>query len=99
MRKDIEIRVIKHANLFLERDMNIRSVSEKTGWARQTVFMDLTIRLQQINTALYNKIQEKFRKNKYLGQIKGGLTTQEKLLNNKLRREKYHENKNEGFSG
>jgi putative DeoR family transcriptional regulator (stage III sporulation protein D) len=83
MRKNIEDRVLKHAEMFLKRDTNVRSVSEKSGWSRQTVFKDLTDRLQELNLPLYEKIQKKMARNKYLGQLKGGITTQEKYLGKK----------------
>lgn len=83
MRLAIEDRTRKHALLFIKRDMTIRKVAEETGWSKQTVYHDLSVRLKEINIDLFKKVQEKLKDNKYIGQLRGGYTTQERFTGKK----------------
>lgn len=76
-------RVLKHARLMLERGATVRSVAQKTGYSKTTVFLDLTQRLQEINYDLFLKVEEILEYNASVRHLRGGEVTRKKFKEGK----------------
>lgn len=88
MKSYIKERAIKHGLLFIQRDENIRSVAKKNGYSKSTVHIDLTLRLPEVHPELAKKVRSKLDYNISYRHIRGGLSTQEKYINMKIRARK-----------
>lgn len=80
MRKDISNRVIEAANLLIADQSTIRSIAKKMGYSKSTIHIDLSIRLKELNSELYDKIKSIFRINQEEKHLRGGLSTKLKYL-------------------
>ncbi len=78
MKDNIRDRVLKHARMFLSRDIkNIRQLANITKYSKTTVHIDLTERLKKIHPELYSKVAEKIIFNKKSRHLRGGQATKE----------------------
>lgn len=77
---DIEMkeRVLLGAELLLLEQSNVRKVAKRLGCSKSTVHKDLSERLPQIDTHLYELVQTLFTINKQEKHIRGGEATKQK---------------------
>jgi putative DeoR family transcriptional regulator (stage III sporulation protein D) len=81
----IRDRVVKHGLMFIQRDETIRSVAKKGIYSKSTIHKDLVQRLPDIHPELAAKVRSKLNDNISTRHIRGGLKTQEKYRDMKIR--------------
>ncbi len=75
MNKKISKRVIEAANLLIADGTTIREIAKKMGYSKSTIHMDLSVRLKELNSDLYEKIKTIFKINQEEKHLRGGLST------------------------
>lgn len=80
MRNDIKERVILAANLLIDNNSNIRDIAKQLGYSKSTIHIDLSIRLKELNSELFQKIKTIFINNQNEKHLRGGLSTKLKYL-------------------
>lgn len=73
-----EERAIRLAQYMIENDATVRQTAARFGISKSTVHKDITMRLQQLNNTLYERVQAVLCKNKSERHIRGGMATREK---------------------
>ena len=77
---EMENRVIKMANLFLESKSTVREVAKVVGYSKSTVHHDLTTKLIDLDPNLYIQVKNLLEYNKKIRHIRGGESTRLKYL-------------------
>lgn len=80
MRKDISSRVLEAANLLIADKSTIRNIAKKMGYSKSTIHIDLSVRLKELNSELYEKIKHIFKINQEEKHLRGGMSTKLKYL-------------------
>ena len=98
----INYRVIETAQYFIKHKSTIRETAKHMGVSKSTTHRDLTERLQRINPALYEQVNNILEENRQERHIRGGIATKEKFKgmksdkeNNKIVLEETEECKDE----
>lgn len=73
-----EERAVQLAQYMVEHEATVRQTAAQFGISKSTVHKDITTRLQKLNAALYDNVQNVLRKNKKERHIRGGMATREK---------------------
>ncbi len=85
MRKEKIERIKKEAQLLVENEETLRSLSKKMDLSKSTIHQDLQVHLKTIDPILYEKVQLLFLKHKSLRHLIGGARTKEKYQKNRNR--------------
>ncbi len=72
---EYENRVIKMANLMLEKRRTVREVANIIGYSKSTVHYDLTTKLKYIDYNLYVEVKKLLEYNKKIRHLRGGQAT------------------------
>lgn len=80
MDKKIIDRVIMESNYIVLTGETVREMASVFGVSKSTVHKDLTDRLLQIDTELYNKVSKILRQHFDVRHIRGGESTRRKFL-------------------
>lgn len=83
MNEAIRNRVLHQAKIMLDNRLTVRDVAKIIGLSKSTIHKDLTEKLKNIDTSLYDEITELLEYNKKIRHIRGGEKTKEKYLNMK----------------
>ncbi len=73
-----EERTVLAAEYITEKGATVRETAKFLGVSKSTVHKDVSERLQKINAALYEKVEEVLQKNKRERHLRGGKATKEK---------------------
>lgn len=84
MKYNIDERVLKAAELIVQKKSTIREVAKILNVSKSTIHNDLTQRLKKINKIMFKQVREILEKNKAERHIRGGEATKKKYLNKKL---------------
>lgn len=79
MKQYMEDRIIKEAEMMIDKDLTIRSVAELVGVSKSTVHKDLCERLMHLNYGLYVECQKVIQENKAVRHLRGGEATKRKF--------------------
>ena len=82
MKRNIKERVLKEANLLIEKKLTIRELADIIGVSKSTVHNDMRNRLKLINKELYSDINSLFLDHIRIRHYLGGLSTQKKYKKN-----------------
>ena len=74
----MEARACDLAEYLLANNTTVRAAAKQFGVSKSTVHKDLTERLEKINPALYDRVQEVLYTNKKERHIRGGMATRRK---------------------
>lgn len=74
-RLEIDRRVILFAEYMLNNKATVRMTAKRFGYSKSTVHKDLTVRLKQINGALYKEVASLLSANLEERHIRGGNAT------------------------
>ena len=74
----IDNRVLYTAHLMLDGGKTVREVAKIIGYSKSTVHNDLTLRLQNLDLALYEEVKDLLDYNKKIRHIRGGEATKAK---------------------
>ena len=80
MRKDYDERTIALAEYISRTGKTVRDTAAHFGVSKSTVHKDMTSRLPDIDSALYEKVRKILDINKAERHLRGGLATKEKYL-------------------
>ncbi len=83
MADTIEDRACELAVYIIETGATIRNAAQHFGISKSTVHKDLSQRLSQCNTRLYQQVRQVLDVNKAQRHIRGGLATREKYQQQK----------------
>lgn len=86
---DIETRVILFAEYMLENKSTVRATARHFGYSKSTVHKDLSVRLKDVNNAMYNDICLLLNENLSTRHIRGGNATKMKYTEIKNAGNKY----------
>lgn len=86
---DIETRVILFAEYMLENKSTVRATARHFGYSKSTVHKDLSVRLKDVNNAMYNDICLLLNENLSTRHIRGGNATKLKYTEIKNAGNKY----------
>lgn len=64
----------------VENNATVRAAAKKFGVSKSTVHQDITVRLEQINKPLHDKVKLVLDKNKQERHLRGGQATRQKYL-------------------
>ena len=78
MRYDIVKRVVNCAEHIVSTGATVRATAALFGVSKSTVHKDVTHRLQEIDSELFEKVREVLNKNKEERHLRGGAATCEK---------------------
>jgi len=84
LKYNIDERVLKAAELIVQKKSTIREVAKILNVSKSTIHNDLTQRLKKINKIMFKQVREILEKNKAERHIRGGEATKKKYLNKKL---------------
>lgn len=79
--KIVKERVLNNAKIFLDGMLTVREVAKITKVSKSTVHDDLKVKLEKIDSCLYQKVSEQLEHNKQVRHIRGGLATRKKYKN------------------
>ncbi len=79
----IDRRVLLFAEYMLENKATVRLTAKRFGYSKSTVHKDLTVRLKELNGALYREIADLLNENLQERHIRGGNATKLKYTKNK----------------
>lgn len=85
MRENIKERVLKEANLLIEKKLTIRELANIIGVSKSTVHNDMRNRLKLINKELYLDINKLFLDHIKIRHYLGGLSTKKKYKKNTIK--------------
>ena len=85
MKRNIKERVLKEANLLIEKKLTIRELADIIGVSKSTVHNDMRNRLKLINKELYSDINSLFLDHIRTRHYLGGLSTQKKYKKNTIK--------------
>ena len=85
MNKTIMERIIKEADYILKTKDTVRDIAKLFKVSKSTVHKDLQERLLSIDTKLHSKVQEIFNEHIDIRHIRGGISTRNKYLSEKLK--------------
>ncbi len=71
----IQKRIIDESNYIIENKATVRETSKIFGVSKSTVHYDLTKKLKEIDTALYEEVKKQLYYNKSIRHIRGGNAT------------------------
>lgn len=86
---DIETRVILFAEYMLENKSTVRATARHFGYSKSTVHKDLSVRLKDVNNAMYKDICLLLNENLSTRHIRGGNATKLKYTEIKNAGNKY----------
>lgn len=66
---------------FIEHSTTVRHAAQVFGVSKSTVHKDITVRLKQVNPALYKAVKSVLDQNKSERHLRGGEATRQKYLN------------------
>ncbi len=75
---DLRERVMTLAAYIAENGATVRDAAKQFGVSKSTVHKDVTCRLKEYNTGLYEQVREVLDQNKSERHLRGGLATREK---------------------
>ena len=81
-----EERTLRLARYMIEQKATVRQTAARFGISKSTVHKDITTRLRQLNSGLYERVQAVLRVNKQERHIRGGMATREKYRAQAARR-------------
>lgn len=84
MRETLEIRAIKLGEFIAKEKATVRKAAKYFSISKSTVHKDVTQRLKNINTSLYNDVQKILQINKSQRHIRGGFATKSKYAKNRI---------------
>ncbi len=84
MESSIKMRVVKEAEIFLEKKTTVRGVASILGISKSTVHKDFIERLKEIDNVLYYKVMELLQYNKDVRHIRGGQATKKLYAQHKV---------------
>lgn len=76
----MEHRAVELANYILQTKDTVRGAAKAYGISKSTVHKDITQRLEDIDSDLYQKVKEILELHKDERHIRGGIATKEKYL-------------------
>ena len=85
MADTIEERACELALYIIETGATVRSAAKRFGISKSTVHKDLSQRLPQYNKSLYLRVRAILEENKAQRHLRGGLATQKKYFNKRIR--------------
>lgn len=77
-REQINERVLKCANYYVEHQSTVRAVAKQFGISKSQVHINLTKHLKKLNKELYYEVRKIMNKNKRERHLRGGLATKRK---------------------
>ena len=86
MADTIEQRACELAVYIIETGATVRTAAQHFGISKSTVHKDLSQRLPHYNRSLYKQVRSILDKNKAQRHIRGGIATQQKYLNQKIKK-------------
>ncbi len=84
MDEQIQIRVLSVAESILRSRGTVRSIALLFGVSKSTIHKDLTERLLELDTDLYEEVRKLLEYNKSVRHLRGGNSTKLKYLYNRL---------------
>jgi len=88
LKRNIKERVLKEANLLIEKKLTIRELADIIGVSKSTVHKDVSQRLITINYALALEVRKILDENKAERHLRGGLATKLKYENSNKKEKK-----------
>lgn len=83
MKQYIIDRVLEEARLIIDTNGTIRKVAKLLNEGKSTVYIDLAVRLKEIDLELYTQVRKILDRNKELRYSRGGQAFKEKMLREK----------------
>ena len=80
MNSVFEDRAVMLARYIVENKTTVRKTAEKYGISKSTVHKDVSVRLKEIDSSLYNNVKQVLELNKAQRHIRGGNATRNKYL-------------------
>ena len=80
MKTSVKDRAVVLGKFITETGATVRLAAKVYGISKSTVHKDVTVRLKQEDTALYEAVRSVLDKNKEERHIRGGIATKEKYL-------------------
>lgn len=81
MKSENEERVTRLAEYIIKNNATVRQAAAWSGISKSTVHSDVTTKLKNIDTELFDKVRSVLDENKAERHIRGGLATKEKWKN------------------
>lgn len=78
MKDYIKHRIVEEALFILDTKKTVRQVAKAFGVSKSTVYNDVTLRLQEVNPELHNKVSWVLSHNKENRALRGGMATKRK---------------------
>ena len=76
--EELRQRVITLAVYIIENGATVRDTAKRFGISKSTVHKDVTCRLREFNSGLYEQVRTVLEQNKSERHLRGGLATREK---------------------
>ncbi len=75
---ELRQRVLTLASYIAENGATVRETAKEFGVSKSTVHKDVTFRLKEYHSALYDRVREVLEQNKSERHLRGGMATREK---------------------
>lgn len=85
MKNNIKFRVIEEANIIINTNTTLRSLSRRIGVSKSTIHSDMRTKLKNIDKDLYLKVNQVFLEHIKTRHYLGGLATQKKYKKNTIK--------------
>lgn len=76
----LEERIVQEANYLLDNNATIRTTAKHFGLSKSTIHKDLSYKLPQINSAIYEEVKHLLITNFISKHLRGGLSTKQKYF-------------------
>lgn len=81
MKDSADIRAMELGEYIVKNKATVRSAAKVFGISKSTVHTDVTVKLEQLDPILFEKVRQVLDVNKAQRHIRGGMATREKYLN------------------
>lgn len=75
---ELRQRVMTLADYIVENGATVRDAAKQFGVSKSTVHKDVTVRLKEYHTGLYERVRDVLDQNKSERHLRGGMATREK---------------------
>ena len=83
MKDIVEERAVELGEYIVENKATVRAAAKQFGVSKSTVHMDVSKRLERVNSQLFTEVRQVLDVNKAQRHIRGGIATREKYLHKK----------------
>lgn len=87
MKESIALRAIEIADYIVSNKATVRQAAKRFGVSKSTVHIDVTKKLEAINSSLAAEVRKVLDVNKEERHLRGGIATRNKYLKEKKRRQ------------